>query len=45
MGRCIVAYAGLNPKPCESGLFKGRSRISKTGHVALRKALYACPGI
>ncbi|WP_253305883.1 IS110 family transposase [unidentified bacterial endosymbiont] len=36
----IVAYAGLNPKLCESGLFKGRSRISKTGHVALRKAVY-----
>ncbi|WP_253305882.1 IS110 family transposase [unidentified bacterial endosymbiont] len=36
----VVAYAGLNPKLCESGLFKGRSRISKTGHSALRKALY-----
>lgn len=36
----VVAYAGLNPKLCESGLLKGRSRISKTGHVALRKALY-----
>jgi transposase len=36
----LVAYAGLNPKLCESGLLKERSRISNLGHAALRKALY-----
>ncbi|WP_290608289.1 IS110 family transposase [Arsenophonus sp. ENCA] len=36
----VVAYAGLNPKLQESGLFKGRSRLSKRGHPELRKALY-----
>ncbi|CNL51832.1 IS110 family transposase [Yersinia mollaretii] len=36
----IVAYAGLNPKLRESGLFKGRTRISKQGSAELRKALY-----
>ncbi|WP_339057810.1 transposase [Candidatus Regiella endosymbiont of Tuberolachnus salignus] len=36
----VVAYAGLNPKLCESGLFKGRSRLSKVGCTELRKALY-----
>lgn len=36
----VVAYAGLNPKQCESGLFRGRSRLSKTGHAELRRALY-----
>ncbi|EFL92069.1 transposase [Candidatus Regiella insecticola LSR1] len=36
----IVAYAGLNPKLCESGVFKGRSRLSKVGCTELRKALY-----
>ncbi len=30
----------LNPKLCESGLFKGRSRLSKVGCTELRKALY-----
>ncbi|WP_342221864.1 IS110 family transposase [Candidatus Fukatsuia endosymbiont of Tuberolachnus salignus] len=38
--KAVVAYAGLNPKLCESGLFKGRSRLSKRGHTELRKALY-----
>ncbi|WP_339056657.1 IS110 family transposase [Candidatus Regiella endosymbiont of Tuberolachnus salignus] len=36
----VVAYAGLNPKLCESGVFKGRSRLSKIGCTELRKALY-----
>ncbi|EGY28976.1 Transposase, partial [Candidatus Regiella insecticola 5.15] len=36
----VVAYAGLNPKRCESGLFKGRSRLSKRGHTELRRVLY-----
>ncbi|WP_411704443.1 IS110 family transposase, partial [Edaphovirga cremea] len=36
----VVAYAGLNPKLRESGLLKGRTRISKQGSSDLRKALY-----
>lgn len=36
----VVAYTGLNLKLCESGLLKGRSRLSKVGCAKLRKALY-----
>ncbi|EMM4083574.1 IS110 family transposase, partial [Shigella flexneri] len=36
----LVAWAGLNPMQQESGLWKGRSKISKKGNVELRKALY-----
>jgi transposase len=35
-----VAYAGLAPAIQESGTWVGKTRISKTGHPALRKALY-----
>lgn len=38
--KALVAYAGLNPRRCESGLWKGKSRLSKTGHAELRSALY-----
>ncbi len=38
--KALVAWAGLNPRRCESGLMKGKSRISKLGHAALRSALY-----
>lgn len=38
--KALVAYAGLNPRRCESGLWKGKSRISKVGHAELRSALY-----
>lgn len=36
----LVAYSGLNPQLRESGLMKGRTRISKQGSSELRKALY-----
>ncbi|EEF3250941.1 TPA: IS110 family transposase [Salmonella enterica] len=36
----LVAWVGLNPMQQESGLWKGRSKISKKGNVELRKALY-----
>ena len=37
----VVAYAGLNPKERQSGTsIKGQTRISKTGNVRVRKALY-----
>ncbi len=36
-----VAFAGLDTRKCESGSsVKGRPRISKQGHSAIRKALY-----
>lgn len=35
-----VAYAGLAPAIQESGQWRGKTRISKTGDPALRKALY-----
>lgn len=38
--KALVAYAGLNPQRCESGMFKGKSRLSKMGHGELRSALY-----
>jgi transposase len=38
--KALVAYAGLNPRRCESGLWKGKSRLSKVGHAELRSALY-----
>jgi transposase len=39
--RQLAAFVGLNPKKHESGSsVRGRSRLSKTGDSALRKALY-----
>jgi transposase len=38
--KALVAYAGLNPRRCESGMWKGKSRLSKVGHAELRSALY-----
>jgi transposase len=39
--RQFVAYAGLNPRVHESGSsVRGRARLSKVGHAALRRALY-----
>jgi len=43
--RQLVAYAGLNPRHRRSGSsVRGRSRLSKTGNAALRRALY-CPAL
>jgi transposase len=36
----FVAYVGLNPRQYQSGQFKGKTRLSKVGCAALRKALY-----
>jgi transposase len=37
----VAAYAGLDPRQHESGSsVRGRPRLSKVGHSALRKALY-----
>ena len=35
-----VAFAGLDPRPKESGMYKGQRKISKRGNKYLRKALY-----
>lgn len=36
----VVAYSGLDPRPCDSGNKKGRRRISKRGSAYLRRMLY-----
>ena len=38
--KALVAYAGLNPRRCESGMWKGKSRLSKVGSRELRSVLY-----
>lgn len=39
--RALAAYAGLNPRQCRSGTsIRRRTRLSKQGNAALRKALY-----
>jgi len=38
--RQLAAFAGLTPSQRQSGLFTGRSHLSKLGHRRLRKALY-----
>lgn len=42
--RKLVAAAGLNPKLQDSGVFKGRTLISKIGSARLRAGLYM-PGL
>lgn len=36
----FAAFGGLNPALKESGTMRARATLSKTGHVALRRALY-----
>jgi transposase len=36
----LTAYSGLDPKIAESGMWKGKSRISKCGNKHIRKAMY-----
>jgi transposase len=36
----LAAFAGLSPRQCESGSFKGRTSLSRFGHPRLRNALY-----
>lgn len=38
--RAITAFAGLNPRLQESGVYKGQTRISRTGSSRLRAGLY-----
>jgi len=38
--RQFAAYLGLTPRQNQSGIIKGKSRLSKMGPSALRKALY-----
>jgi len=42
-GRSLCAYAGLSPRPYQSGTsVKGKGRISKMGNRSLRNKLYMC---
>jgi len=44
-GKALAAFIGVTPRQWESGsLVRGRTMISRTGHAALRKALYM-PGL
>lgn len=44
-GKALAAFVGITPKQRESGSsVKGRTMIARTGHAALRKALYM-PGM
>lgn len=36
----LVAYSGLDPKPCDSGTKRGKRRLSKRGPGALRHLMY-----
>ncbi len=36
----LVAFAGFDPKLCESGKYKGHAKMSKRGSKYLRKAVY-----
>lgn len=36
----VVAYSGMDPRPCDSGAKKGRRRLSKRGSAYLRRMLY-----
>jgi transposase len=36
----FAAFGGLNPALRESGTMRAKATLSKTGHVALRRALY-----
>lgn len=40
----LVAYSGLDPRPCDSGAKKGRRRLSKRGSAYLRRMLYLMAG-
>lgn len=36
----LVAYSGLDPRPCDSGVHRGRRRLSKRGPPWLRRQMY-----
>jgi transposase len=39
-GNAVVAYTGLDPRPCDSGTHKGKRRLSKRGPAWLRRQVY-----
>lgn len=39
-GDAVVAYAGLDPRPKESGAYKGQRKLSKQGDALLRSLAY-----
>jgi transposase len=39
-GDALVAYSGLDPRPCDSGAHSGRRRLSKRGSPSLRRQMY-----
>lgn len=38
--QALIGYIGLDPRPMESGKYKGRRRLSKRGPAELRRLLY-----
>jgi transposase len=36
----LVAYSGLDPRPCDSGTHRGQRRLSKRGPAWLRRQMY-----
>jgi transposase len=36
----LIAYSGLDPRPCDSGTRSGKRRLSKRGSSSLRRQLY-----
>ena len=38
----VVSFIGTNPSIIESGIFKGKSKISRKGNSYIRKKLYMC---
>ena len=36
----VVAYSGLDPRPCDSGQKRGKRRLSKRGPAELRRLLF-----
>lgn len=36
----VVAYAGLDPRPCDSGVKRGRRRLTKRGPATLRRQVW-----
>jgi transposase len=44
MAKKVLAYAGCEPRVRESGMWKGRAKMSKRGSPSLRNALYLMAG-
>lgn len=40
----LIAYSGLDPRPCDSGRRRGRRKLSKRGPAQLRWLLYLAAG-